>query len=101
VYAGPLATCAIPLLNVPDWVERKGRVEAQMGGGVSFEASMAIASVVGSGLVPEGLPRFLATHAEAEAQPRALSAGPLRIGATIASARLADVERALHAAFVR
>jgi aspartate kinase len=99
---GQSASCAIPLLNVPDWERCRLRIEQQMRGAVSLEAGAAIASVVGDGLTTstDALPRFLAVLEEAGAPARAVQAGPLRLSATIESTRLADAQRALYAAFV-
>ena len=70
--------------------------------GLALESDQAVVSVVGDGLTTgaRALPRFLAVLAETGVTARAVHAGPLRIAATIDAARLADVQRALHAAFV-
>lgn len=93
------ATCAIPLLNVPDWESKRARI-AELGRAVMLEEGCAIVSVVGDGLTTgaRALPEFL--EALSCARPRALTAGPLRISATIDSAKLAQAQRALHAALV-
>jgi aspartate kinase len=69
---------------------------------VAFEPGCGVVSVVGNGLTTSAgaLPRFLGMLAEAGATTRAVHAGPLRIAATIESAKLNDAQRALHAAFV-
>jgi aspartate kinase len=97
-----VTTCAIPLLNVPDWDRCRARLEEKLRGTLALESGCAVASVVGDGLTSaaRALPRFLAVLEEAGAAPRALHAGPLRIAATIEATRLADAQRALHAAFV-
>ncbi|HEY8038222.1 MAG TPA: aspartate kinase [Polyangiaceae bacterium] len=99
---GDAASCAIPLLNVPDWERCRGRLEEKLRGALSLEAGCAVVSVVGDGLTTgaRALPRMLAVLDELRAPPRAVHAGPLRLGATIEAAHLADVQRALHAAFV-
>jgi aspartate kinase len=95
------AVCAIPLLNVPDWARCRASLE-ERARGAAFETDCAVVSVVGDGLTGAALalPRFLALLDEAGAPPRAVHAGPLRIGATIDAAKLANAQRALHAAFV-
>ena len=97
------ATCAIPLLNVPDWDRRRASLEEQMRGAVDLAAGKAIVSVVGDGLTTSNgaLPRFLATLEESRAPALSVYAGPLRMSATIAQDRLADAQRALHSAFVK
>jgi aspartate kinase len=99
--SGEGATCAIPLLNVPDWARCRASLE-ERGRGATFEPDCAVVSVVGDGLTgaARALPRFLALLEEAGAPPRAVHAGPLRIGATIDASKLADAQRTLHAAFV-
>ncbi len=99
--SGEGATCAIPLLNVPDWARCRASLE-ERARGAAFEPDCAVVSVVGDGLTgaARALPRFLALLDEVGASPRVVNAGPLRIGATIEAAKLADAQRALHAAFV-
>jgi aspartate kinase len=99
--SGEGATCAIPMLNVPDWTRCRASLE-ERARGVAFEPECAVVSVVGDGLTgaARALPRFLALLEEVGAPPRAVHAGPLRIGATIDAPKLADAQRALHAAFV-
>jgi aspartate kinase len=91
--SGDETMCAIPLLNVPDWDACKKKLEAA----ASLEEAMAIVSVVGHGLP---LARVLATLEETGIAHRALFVGPLRVAAAIPSERLADAQRALHAAIV-
>ena len=98
---GEGATCAIPLANVPDWGHCRARLEEKLPG-LSLETGCGVVSVVGNGLTTSAgaVPRFLAMLAETGATTRAVHAGPLRIAATIESARLGDAQRALHGAFV-
>ncbi len=98
-FSGGDASCAIPLLNVPDWEEKRRALLEEMGSHVVLRDGKAIASVVGSGLGSE-LGRVLAILAEQKISPDALFSSPLRISATIDSNRLADAQRALHSAFV-
>jgi aspartate kinase len=96
-----VAHAAIPLLNVPDWNQKRAALEEQMARALVLTPGQAIVSVVGDGLTTGlALPRFLATLDEASAPALSLSAGALRIGATIPSSRLDAVQRALHSAFV-
>jgi aspartate kinase len=89
----------LPLLNVPDWPRCARALEET---GVVFEGKHAVVSVVGYGLTGTSgaLAKVLATLEGAGAKALTVAAGPLRISATIAEDRLADAQRALHAAFV-
>jgi aspartate kinase len=94
VLAGDRAFVHVALLNVPDFARCAREIERRAG--VAFDGPHAIASVVGHGLTA-ALPAFLAALGE---PPFALSAGPLRISATIPLASLDGAQRKLHAAFV-
>jgi aspartate kinase len=98
---GP-AVVHLPLLNVPDWPRCSRALEEAFGKSVSFEGQHAVVSVVGYGLTGTSgaLARVIATLSAAGVTPVSVTAGPLRISATIAQAGLADAQRALHAAFV-
>jgi aspartate kinase len=98
---GEHATALVPLLNVPDWQRCRARV-AETLGGVALEDARALVSVVGDGLTTSAraLPRMLEALEAIGAAPAAVHAGPLRVSAVVASDKLADAERALHAAFV-
>ena len=99
---GGHASCAIPLLNLPDWASCRARLMAERGGALALDEDRAIVSVVGDGLTTSAraLPRFLALLEETGARVHAVHAGPLRMGATIDASELAAAQRALHAAFV-
>ncbi len=97
--AGDSATCAIPLLNVPDWDRCRARLDERLGPAVSLAEGCAVVSVVGTGLAGE-LPRFFAALDACGARPRAVHAGPLRLAATVDGEQLAATQRAMHAAFV-
>jgi aspartate kinase len=97
--AGAGATCAIPLLNVPDWERCRTRIEERLRGAASLAAGCAVVSVVGDGLA-QALPRFLAVLDEAGAPAKAIHAGPLRLAAVIEGGKLGEAQRAMHAAFV-
>jgi aspartate kinase len=95
------ATCALSLLNVPDWGRSRPRLEDKVRG-LSLVERCGVVSVVGDGLTTSAraLPRFLAALDEASATVRAVHAGPLRVAATVEAERLGEAQRALHAAFV-
>ncbi len=95
------ATCAIPLLNVPDWDGSRPRLEDKLRS-LTLTAGCGVVSVVGDGLTTSAraLPRFLTVLEGVGAAPRAIVAGPLRVAATIESGKLGEAQRALHAAFV-
>jgi aspartate kinase len=106
VAVGASEACAsVPLLNVPDWEMRRGKLEAQVraaGGAVTFEDGFAMVSVVGDGLTSGGsLPRFLDVLGPlvGGGMPERVVAGPLRLSALVPSVGLADAQRELHAAF--
>jgi aspartate kinase len=97
--AGEVATCAIPLLNVPDWDRCRARIEERLGAAASLTAECGVVSVVGNGLSC-GLARFVGVLEACGAGATAIHAGPLRLAATIAGSRLADAQRAVHREFV-
>jgi aspartate kinase len=99
--SGGEATCAIPLLNVPDWDGSRPRLEEKLRS-LTLTSGCAVVSVVGDGLTTSAraLPRFLAVLEGVAAPWRSVHAGSLRVAATIDSAKLREAERALHAAFV-
>jgi aspartate kinase len=96
---GSHASCAIPLLNVPDWGACRAALEGRLGPRIALRAGCAIVSLVGHGLDAE-LGRFLGTVRGAGASPHAVFAGPLRVAATIDAAHLDATQRAVHEAFV-
>jgi aspartate kinase len=107
VALGPTEACAcVPLLNVPDWEARRGKLLGLMAGAgskVGFEDGYAMASVVGDGLTSGGsLPRFLDVLAPVldGGMPERVTAGPLRLSAVFPAAKLSEAQRALHSALV-
>jgi aspartate kinase len=95
------ASASIPLLNVPDWDRCRARIEAAMGADVKLVKGCAVVSVVGHDLVMlGGLVQMSKALESVGCVPTAVSAGPLRIAATIDAAKLAEAQRAAHAAFV-
>ena len=94
-------TVLLPLLNVPDWSGAR-RLLAAAVPSLDLTEGVAVASVVGDGLAatPEPLVRFLGALHQAGIAALQVSATPLRLGAVIDAARVADAQRALHAAFV-
>jgi aspartate kinase len=97
--AGEAATCAIPLLNVPDWDRCRARIEERLGAAAELTAGCGVVSVVGNGLAA-GLARFVELLEGCGAGATAIHAGPLRLAATIEGSRLVDAQRAMHAEFV-
>lgn len=92
------ATVHVPLLNVPDFARCVTAIEAATRGTTRFEGPFAVVSVVGYGLT--GASNAVGRVLEILGPVEALSAGPLRISATIPEPALDDAQRALHAAFV-
>jgi len=94
----------VPLQNVPDWGRCERQLVAAAGSGIAVEGTHAVVSVVGHGLTGTSgaLGRTLERLAELGATPRALSAGPLRISATVPddAELVSAAQRSLHAAFV-
>lgn len=102
VHAGQDVLAHLPLLNVPDWARCQRTLGAALGNDVTFLGSRAVVSVVGYGLTGASgaLAATLAAFADAKIVPQCLSAGPLRISATIDESQLAEAQRALHDALV-
>ncbi len=102
VATGEDALVHLPLLNMPDWPRCKRALEAALGSGAAFLGTRAVVSVVGYGLTGASgaLARALEALARAEVVPQCISAGPLRISATIDEAQIERAQRALHDAFV-
>jgi len=92
----------LPLLNVPDWQRCARAIEVGVGSAATFLGKRAVVSVVGYGLTGTSgaLGRVYEALSGIEAPALCLSAGPLRISATIDEAKLGDAQRALHTAFV-
>jgi aspartate kinase len=95
------AEFVIPLLNVPDWRGAQQRITSALPA-LALVEDVAGVSVVGDGLAAttEPLARFLSVLRGASANPISITAGPLRLGAVVPSASLAEAQRALHRAFV-
>ena len=93
------ASFVVPLVNVP---APEGALAALRQAGLVVDEEVSTVSVVGDGFAATGEPmrRFARAVREAGAQPQRLVAGPLRLAAVIPAARAAEVQRALHAAFV-
>jgi aspartokinase len=89
----------VPLLNVPDWQDKRARLAEEARGACTLHEDRALVSVVGDGL-GEALPRFAAALREAGVDCETLGATSLRLSAVIVSGDLAKAQRALHAAFV-
>jgi aspartate kinase len=102
VCASGDAFAHLPLLNVPDWSRCARELDRMTAGAVAFTGPHSVVSVVGYGLTGASgaLGKVLGVLESAGAPPVALSAGPLRISATIEPGKLDDAQCALHAAFV-
>ena len=102
VATGEDAWVHIPLLNTPDWQRCARALESAVGSAATFLGRRAVVSVVGYGLTGASgaLARALEALARIEIVPQCLSAGPLRISATIEESQLAAAQRVLHSAFV-
>jgi aspartokinase len=101
VHVGRHGTSAtIPLLNLPDWSERRLDL-ARVLGAASLEDDLALVSVVGDGLLgAAGLTRFARALADAGVDVRSRSGHALRLSALVPRASRPAAERALHAAFL-
>ena len=98
-WSGGAACAVVPLLNLPDWRERRARAVREVPS-LEIDEGAALVSVVGSELGGAALGAFLRVVSDAGAAPLTVSAGPLRVAAAISRDRLDDVQRALHARFV-
>ncbi len=95
---GDVATGHIPLLNVPDWSERRRGLARP---GVVLEEGRGIVSVVGDDLMPGGASRLEDTLRTANIPCAAVFAGPLRVAGVVAESDVDRAQRALHDALVR
>ena len=102
IASGDDAFVHLPLLNVPDWQRCARAIERGLGGAATLLGKRAVVSVVGYGLTGTSgaLGRVYECLARIGAHPVCVSAGPLRISATIDEAKLDEAQKALHAAFV-
>lgn len=102
IASGDEALVHLPLLNVPDWQRCARAIERGVGGAATFLGKRAVVSVVGYGLTGTSgaLGRVYECLSLVEATALCVTAGPLRISATIEEARLNDAQKALHDAFV-
>ena len=102
IAAGDDAFVHLPLLNVPDWDRCARALERGLGGAATILGKRAVVSVVGYGLTGTSgaLGRVYECLARIEAPALCVSAGPLRISATIDESKLSEAQKALHAAFV-
>lgn len=102
IASGDAALVHLPLLNVPDWKRCARAMERELGGAVTMMGKRAVLSVVGYGLTGTSgaLGKVYECLARIDAMPVCVNAGPLRISATIAEAKLAEAQQAFHAAFV-
>jgi aspartate kinase len=95
------ATFVVPLLNAPDYDAARRTLTAAVPT-LRLDDGLGVVSIVGDGLAAtvEPLVRFRAALGSAGVAPHAITATPLRLGAVVPRDRLADAQRALHAAFV-
>lgn len=102
IASGDDAIVHLPLLNVPDWQRCVRAIERGVGGAATFLGKRAVVSVVGYGLTGTSgaLGRVYECLARISAPPVCVSAGPLRISATIDEGKLNEAQKALHDAFV-
>jgi aspartate kinase len=102
IVAGDDAFVHLPLLNVPDWERCARALERGLAGAATILGKRAVVSVVGYGLTGTSgaLARVYDCLARIVAPALCVSAGPLRISATIDEAKLNEAQKALHAAFV-
>ena len=102
IVAGAEAFVHLPLLNVPDWERCARALERGLGAAATILGKRAVVSVVGYGLTGTSgaLGRVYECLARIDAPAVCLSAGPLRISATIDESKLNEAQKALHAAFV-
>ncbi len=102
IVAGDGAFVHLPLLNVPDWERCARALERGLGAAATILGKRAVVSVVGYGLTGTSgaLGRVYECLGRIDAPAVCLSAGPLRISATIDESKLNEAQKALHAAFV-
>jgi aspartate kinase len=97
--AGGRCLAAVPLLNAPDFERARPLLAAAGGAGSTLERGFGIVSVVGVGTGSDP-----GTLAEAltvlPCAPAHLVSSPLALSAVVPETRVADAERAWHAAFV-
>ncbi len=102
IACGDAAYVHLPQLNVPDWQRRAKSLERSVGDVASLLSARAVVSVVGYGLTGTSgaLEKVYACLDLVNAPPVCVSAGPLRISATIDEDRLYTAQNALHAALI-
>jgi aspartate kinase len=102
IASGDAAFVHLPLLNVPDWQRCARAIERAVGGAATLIGKRAVLSVVGYGLTGTSgaLGKVYESLTRIDAVPLCVSAGPLRISATVDEAKLGEAQKALHAAFI-
>jgi len=92
----------VPLLNTPDWERSRRIVASEFGDDAIDLGTFAMVSVVGYGLTEPhgGLVVMKQCLDRLDAKAVCLSAGPLRLRATIAQEVLEEAQRVLHRAFI-
>jgi aspartate kinase len=99
LVAGGQCIAAVPLLNAPDFERARPLLAVAGGAGFSLEQGFGIVSLVGvgAGSDPGTLAEALAAL---PCPPVHVASSPLALSAVIPEARVAEAERAWHAAFV-
>jgi aspartate kinase len=99
---GEGATAVFARDDVPDWPAVRGRLVAALGAELALEEDLAAASVVGEGIGcdPGCLVRALEAARRLPVELAGYDASPLRLTLYVAPARLDDLVRALHRAFL-
>jgi aspartate kinase len=102
VVDGDAAVALFGRDDVPDWPAVRGRLVAALEGELALEEDLAAATVVGEGIGcdPACVSRALEAARGAGAEVLRHDASPLRLTLYVAPARLDDVVRALHQAFL-
>jgi aspartate kinase len=99
---GSRGSFLIPLLNVPDWEQKKVDLRAVAGTALELLEGYSGVSLVGDGLAAQGtsLPDFMRIVRDCGGNLGWVQSGALRYSALIERDRLGATQRALHDAFV-
>ncbi len=99
LVSGGQCVATVPLANAPDFERARSLLTAAGGAGFTLTRGFGVVSLigVGAGSDPETLAEALAA---VPCPPAHVTSSPLALSAVVPEARLADAERAWHAAFV-